>query len=92
MNTKDANALLNENSNVVTDLSKLGKAGTKFTHDFFLSATLISFPQDAVSAVAKRSMLGIGRPRAASEGRVSNDPDDGNLVALQGLEPRTCGL
>ncbi|HYL51864.1 MAG TPA: FtsX-like permease family protein [Acidimicrobiia bacterium] len=53
LNTQDANALLNENSNVVTDLSKLGKAGTKFTHDFFLSATLISFPQDAVSAVAK---------------------------------------
>ena len=36
----DASALLNENSNVVTDLSKLGKPGTKFTHDFFLSVTL----------------------------------------------------
>ncbi len=53
LNTQDANALLNENSNVVTDLSKLGKAGTKFTHDFFLSATLLSFPQDAVSEVEK---------------------------------------
>jgi ABC-type antimicrobial peptide transport system permease subunit len=53
LNVQDANALLNENSNVVTDLSKLGKAGTKFTHDFFLSATLLSFPQDAVSEVAK---------------------------------------
>src|ERR1700730_2778088 len=53
LNTQDANALLNENSNVVTDLSKLGKAGTKFTHDFFLSATLLSFPQDAVSQVEK---------------------------------------
>ncbi len=53
LNTQDATALLNEHSNVVTDLSKLGKAGTKFTHDFFLSATLLSFPQDAVSEVEK---------------------------------------
>ncbi len=53
LNVQDANALLNENSNVVTDLSKLGKPGTKYTHDFFLSATLISFPQAAVSDVAK---------------------------------------
>ncbi len=41
------------NNNVVTDLSKLGKAGTKFTHDFFLSATYLSFPQSAVTDVAK---------------------------------------
>ena len=53
LNVADANALLAENNNVVTDLSKLGKAGTKFTHDFFLSATLLSFPQDAVGEVAK---------------------------------------
>jgi ABC-type antimicrobial peptide transport system permease subunit len=49
----DCNALLAENNNVVTDLSKLGKPGTKFTHDFFLSATYLSFPQSAVSDVAK---------------------------------------
>ena len=30
-------SVLAENSNVTTDLSKLGPAGTKFTHDFFLS-------------------------------------------------------
>ncbi len=53
LNTADTNALLKENSNVITDLSKLGKAGTKFTHDFFLSATLQSFPQEAVAQVAK---------------------------------------
>jgi ABC-type antimicrobial peptide transport system permease subunit len=53
LNVADATALLNENSNVVTDLSKLGPAGTKFTHDFFLSQTLLSFPQDAVSQIAK---------------------------------------
>src|SRR5207248_10528362 len=46
-------ALLNENSNVVTDLAKLGKPGDHFTRDFFLSATLLSFPQAAVDQVAK---------------------------------------
>ena len=49
-NTADANALLAENSNVTTDLSKLGPAGTQFTHDFFLSSTLLSFPADALTA------------------------------------------
>jgi ABC-type antimicrobial peptide transport system permease subunit len=53
LNVADATALLNENSNVVTDLSKLGPAGTKFTHDFFLSQTLLSFPQDAVGQITK---------------------------------------
>jgi ABC-type antimicrobial peptide transport system permease subunit len=52
-NQADCDALLSENNNVVTDLSKLGKAGTKFTHDFFLSATYLSFPQTAVTDVAK---------------------------------------
>src|SRR6267378_3045621 len=49
-NASDANALLAENSNVTTDLSKLGPAGTKFTHDFFLSSTLLSFPSDALTS------------------------------------------
>ena len=53
LNVADTTALLNENSNVVTDLSKLGKPGDKFTRDFFLSATLLSFPQDAVAQIAK---------------------------------------
>jgi ABC-type antimicrobial peptide transport system permease subunit len=52
LNESDAAALLNENSSVVTDLSKLGKAGTKFTHDFFLSATLLSFPTEALDQIA----------------------------------------
>ncbi|MCA1832947.1 MAG: ABC transporter permease [Actinomycetota bacterium] len=51
-NQADTTALLNENNNVVTDLSKLGKPGAKFTHDFFLSATLLSFPQEAVDQIA----------------------------------------
>jgi ABC-type antimicrobial peptide transport system permease subunit len=49
-NASDATALLAENSNVTTDLSKLGPAGTKFTHDFFLSSTLLSFPAGALTA------------------------------------------
>src|SRR5437763_8746443 len=53
LNQADTNALLQENDSVVTDLSKLGPAGTQFTHDFFLGATLISFPQEAVDQVAK---------------------------------------
>lgn len=53
LNEADADALAKENSNVLTDLSKLGKPGTTFTRDFFLSATLISFPQDALAEVSK---------------------------------------
>jgi putative ABC transport system permease protein len=53
VNQADTSALLAENQNVITDLAKLGKPGDKFTRDFFLSATLISFPQDAVAEVAK---------------------------------------
>ena len=53
LNTADASALLNENSNVITDLSALGPAGTQFTRDFFLSATFLSFPDAAVGDLAK---------------------------------------
>ncbi len=51
LNDADTAALLNENSSVVTDLAKLGKPGTKFTKDFFLSGTLLTFPDAAVSQV-----------------------------------------
>jgi ABC-type antimicrobial peptide transport system permease subunit len=53
LNQQDTQALLAENQNVVTDLAKLGKPGDKFTRDFFLSATLVSFPQDAVAQIGK---------------------------------------
>jgi len=52
VNQADAAAVLNENRNVVTDLAALGKPGDQFTRDFFLSATLLSFPQDAIAQVA----------------------------------------
>ena len=38
---------------MITDLAKLGKPGTKFTHDFFVPGTLITFPSVAISDVAK---------------------------------------
>jgi ABC-type antimicrobial peptide transport system permease subunit len=49
----DAQALQDENKNVLTDLASLGKPGDKFTRDFFLSATLLSFPEQAIADVAK---------------------------------------
>jgi ABC-type lipoprotein release transport system permease subunit len=52
LNTSDAAALATANSSVITDLAKLGPAGTKFTHDFFVPGTLITFPSNAVSTVA----------------------------------------
>jgi ABC-type antimicrobial peptide transport system permease subunit len=51
LNDADTAALLAENSSVVTDLSKLGKPGTKFTRDFFLPGTLLSFPDAAIAQV-----------------------------------------
>jgi ABC-type antimicrobial peptide transport system permease subunit len=51
--SSQAAALLNNNASVITDLAKLGKAGTKFTHDFFVPGTLLTFPSVAISDVAK---------------------------------------
>ena len=53
--SSQAATLLNNNSSIITDLAKLGKPGTKFTHDFFVPGTLITFPSIAVSDVAKIS-------------------------------------
>jgi hypothetical protein len=40
------------NQAVITDLSKLGKAGTHFVHDFFLPGTQLTFPQAQVDEIA----------------------------------------
>ncbi|MGD0054488.1 MAG: FtsX-like permease family protein [Acidimicrobiales bacterium] len=53
LNSKDTSALDAANSSVITDLAKLGPAGTKFTHDFFVPGTLITFPSQAVADVVK---------------------------------------
>ena len=40
------------NQAVITDLSKLGKAGTQFVHDFFLPGTQLTFTQAQANAIA----------------------------------------
>jgi len=52
-NTSDRSSLADNNSSVLTDLSKLGPPGTQFTYDFFVPGTLITFPQQAVNDVSK---------------------------------------
>jgi len=44
--------LVQANLSVVTDLSKLGKAGTHFVHDFFLPGSQLTFKQSATSQIA----------------------------------------
>ncbi len=44
--------LVQANQSVVTDLSKLGKPGQHFVHDFFLPGTQLTFPQSQASRVA----------------------------------------
>jgi ABC-type antimicrobial peptide transport system permease subunit len=41
------------NSSVITDLSKLGKPGEKFDHTFFLPGTQLTFSQAQASRIAK---------------------------------------
>jgi ABC-type antimicrobial peptide transport system permease subunit len=53
LNSSDDATLASANSSVLTDLAKLGKPGTKFTHDFFVPGTLVTFPSDAISVVSK---------------------------------------
>jgi ABC-type antimicrobial peptide transport system permease subunit len=40
------------NQSAVTDLSKLGKPGTQFVHDFFLPGTQLTFPQKQTAWIA----------------------------------------
>jgi len=44
--------LVEANSSVVTDLSKLGKPGTHFVHDFFLPGTQLTFAQSQAKQIA----------------------------------------
>jgi ABC-type antimicrobial peptide transport system permease subunit len=40
------------NQSAVTDLSKLGKPGTQFVHDFFLPGTQLTFPQKQTGKIS----------------------------------------
>jgi ABC-type antimicrobial peptide transport system permease subunit len=44
--------LIQSNLSVLTDLSKLGKPGTHFVHDFFLPGTQLTFQQGAAQQIA----------------------------------------
>ncbi len=45
--------VIEANQSVITDLSKLGKPGDKFVHDFFLPGTQLTFPQNTAAQIAK---------------------------------------
>jgi ABC-type antimicrobial peptide transport system permease subunit len=47
--------LVEANQSAVTDLSKLGKPGTHFVHDFFLPGTQLTFPQKQTAKIASLS-------------------------------------
>jgi putative ABC transport system permease protein len=53
----DARELIQANQSVITDLSKLGKPGTHFTHDFFLPGTQLTFPTSQGNRV--KSLSGV---------------------------------
>jgi len=44
--------LIQANQSVITDLSKLGKPGTHFVHDFFLPGTQLTFQQTEAKQIA----------------------------------------
>src|SRR6266542_908074 len=50
-----ARDLLQANQSAVTDLSKLGKAGDHFVHDFFLPGTQLTFPQKQAKKISSLS-------------------------------------
>ena len=45
--------VIEANQSVITDLSKLGKPGDKFVHDFFLPGTQLTFPETTAAQIAK---------------------------------------
>jgi len=47
-----ARDLIEANQSVITDLSKLGKPGTHFVHDFFLPGTQLTFAQSQARQIA----------------------------------------
>src|SRR6266566_7558779 len=65
------------NQSAVTDLSKLGKPGTQFVHDFFLPGTQLTFPQKQTTKIA--SLPGVA---AISNGLVLS------AVHQQGVVPK----
>jgi putative ABC transport system permease protein len=69
--------LVEANQSAVTDLSKLGKPGDRFVHDFFLPGTQLTFPASQTAKIA--SLSGVG---AVSTGLVLS------AVHQQGVVPK----
>jgi len=69
--------VVDANQSAVTDLSKLGKPGTQFVHDFFLPGTQLTFPQKQTTKIA--SLPGVA---AISNGLVLS------AVHQQGVVPK----
>ena len=45
--------VIQANQSVITDLSKLGKPGEHFVHDFFLPGTQLTFPESSAAQITK---------------------------------------
>jgi ABC-type antimicrobial peptide transport system permease subunit len=45
--------VIQANRSAITDLSRLGKPGARFTHDFFLPGTQLTFPETSAAQIAK---------------------------------------
>jgi ABC-type antimicrobial peptide transport system permease subunit len=54
--------LIAANQSAITDLSKLGKPGTHFVHDFFLPGTQLTFPQSQAKQIANLSGVAAATP------------------------------
>ena len=52
ISTTSNTRLIQANQSVITDLSKLGKPGAHFVHDFFLPGTQLTFQQSAAKQIA----------------------------------------
>ena len=92
-NSSQAATLLNNNASVITDLAKLGKPGTQFTHDFFVPGTLITFPSVAISDVAKipgvsTAVGALSLERAARERHRAEDHRHGQRRRSDDLDDR----
>ena len=66
--------VIQANQSVITDLSKLGKPGDNFVHDFFLPGTQLTFPQSSAKQIAQLA----GRRRRLERARPGRGPPGGN--------------
>ena len=63
-----ARDVVEANQAVITDLSKLGKAGTQFVHDFFLPGAQLTFTQAQANEIADARRRRSGLRRADAPG------------------------